>query len=159
MFYTTTGEFKIKEHFDTTGEFKIKEHFDTEFIKTKSTDNNSLDIWHYDVNGHLKSGVISDKDGSYQIWTGYCYDNGCPKIYGKNKPNLKIDKDGTTFVNKLCVGSECMTSNKLILINLVVEMMVKQLNKNPELDNKNIDDLTEAELSDLVEVMKKNNNK
>ena len=52
-----------------------------------------------------------------------------------------------------------MTSNKLILINLVVEMMVKQLNKNPELDNKNIDDLTEAELSDLVEVMKKNNNK
>ena len=67
MFYTTTGEFKIKEHFDTTGEFKIKEHFDTEFIKTKSTDNNSLDIWHYDVNGQKKKKKISDNDGSYQI--------------------------------------------------------------------------------------------
>ena len=33
--------------------------------------------------------------------------------YGKNKPNLVVDKDGTTYVKKICIEDECLDKNTL----------------------------------------------
>ena len=96
--------------YSANGKFIIKENFETDRLETKAKDNNSLSIWHYDVNGNLRTGTKVSKNGNYEIWTGYCYDNNCSDE-SKNKAQLKIDKDGTTHLNKLCIKNNCISSN------------------------------------------------
>ena len=98
--------------YTASGKFIIKENFETENLKTKSKDNNTLDIFHYDANGNLRSGTKVNNEGDYEIWTGYCYDGNCNDETKKDS-QFKIDKDGNTYIKKLCIGSNCINEQKL----------------------------------------------
>ena len=98
MSYTVSGKFIIKEDFNVND--------------TKSKEYNTRDMFHYDANGNLRSGTKVNSNGDYEIWTGYCYDDNCSDD-SKNKAQLKIDKDGTTHVNKLCIGNNCLTEDHI----------------------------------------------
>ena len=141
--------------YSATGKFIIKENFETDNVKTKSNDDNSLDVWHYDVNGNLRTGTKVSKNGNYEIWTGYCYDNNCPATYGKNKPNLIIDKDGVTHLKKACIEDACISRNKLKISNVMTEILLKEAVKGTSLEHKKIDDYSEAELNSTLDNLKK----
>ena len=165
------------------GNFIIKEGFETEFVKTKSKDNNKLDMFHYDANGNLRSGTKVNSNGDYEIWTGYCYDNNCSDE-SKNKAQLKIDKDGTTHLNKLCIKNNCINAEKLddliktgevfnkqntekriciddtcltkkdiIILKFVNELMINEILKNK---NISIDKISEVELALLLDEARTN---
>jgi len=156
------------------GKFIIKEDFEAENIKTKSKNDTTLDIFHYDANGNLRSGTKVNNNGDYEIWTGYCYDNNCSDE-SKKKAQLKIDKDGTTHLNKLCIGNNCINDKKLddiikigevldksssaknlciddicltkkniIILNFIGDMII---NKILQSQNKSIDEMSEVELA------------
>lgn len=138
------------------GKFIIKENFETDEIKTKSKNDNSLDVWHYDVNGNLKSGTKVSKNGNYEIWTGYCYDENCTSLYGNNKPNLIVDKDGTTTVeNKLCINNECISRNQLKLSNMLINMVYKGTVKGTPYENIEIENLTDADFAAIEDNLEK----
>ena len=132
--------------YSANGKFIIKENFETDKLETKAKDNNSLDIWHYDVNGNLRTGTKVSQNGNYEIWTGYCYDDNCPSLYGKNKPNLIIDKDGTTTVKKLCIDDECLTKNDIKLNKFINSLALKGISGESNI-NTNVSKLSDGELS------------
>ena len=134
--------------YSANGKFIIKENFETDRLETKAKDNNSLDIWHYDVNGNLRTGTKVSKNGNYEIWTGYCYDDNCPSLYGKNKPNLVVDKDGTTHVKKLCIDDQCLDKNTLKINKLFTKLLISQASGNISLES--LGDLSDAEMSVLL---------
>ena len=134
--------------YSANGKFIIKENFETDRLETKAKDNNSLDIWHYDVNGNLRTGTKVSKNGNYEIWTGFCYDNNCPAVYGKNKPNLVVDKDGTTYVKKLCFDDICLSRKQNRINNFFANLLIKALAEDLKLDN--VEDLTDAELDAIL---------
>ena len=137
------------------GKFIIKENFETDEIKTKSKNDNSLDVWHYDVNGNLKSGTKVSKNGNYEIWTGYCYDENCTSLYGNNKPNLIVDKDGSTTIKKLCINNECISRNQLKLSNMIVNMAYKGTVEGTPYENVEVENLTDADFAAIAENLKK----
>jgi len=134
--------------YSANGKFIIKENFETDRLETKAKDNNSLSIWHYDVNGNLRTGTKVSKNGNYEIWTGYCYDDNCPSLYGKNKPNLVVDKDGTTHVKKLCIDGECLDKNTLKLNKIFYNLILGQNAGSIDVDN--LGKLSDAEMGVLL---------
>jgi hypothetical protein len=154
MFYSANGKFIIKENFETNKQndnIIIQENFETHRIKTKAKDDSSLDVWHYDVNGNLRTGTKVSKNGNYEIWTGYCYDDNCPNLYGKNQPNLIVDKDGTTFVKKICIDDVCLTKNDIIINKFLSNLMLKSFSTGIENDKiDKIGEMSEGELSLLL---------
>ena len=139
--------------YSANGKFIIKENFETDMLETKAKDNNSLNIWHYDVNGNLRTGTKVSKNGNYEIWTGYCYDDNCPSLYGKNKPNLVVDKDGTTYVKKICIEDECLDKNQLKLSKLYTKLLIRQASGNMSVDS--LGDLSDAEMAILLDSIQK----
>jgi len=132
--------------YSANGKFIIKENFETDRLETKAKDNNSLDIWHYDVNGNLRTGTKVSNNGNYEIWTGYCYDNNCPSLYGKNKPNLVVDKDGTTFVKKICIDNECLTKNDIKLNKFFHKLIIKGIAGESNIKT-DVNNLSDGEMS------------
>ena len=166
--------------YTTDGKFIIKEHFETEKLETKSKNDNTLDIYHYDANGNLRSGTKVNNNGDYEIWTGYCYNNDCSDESKKNS-HLKIDKDGTTFLKKLCIGNNCIDEDKLDNISkvsdkfngtndlcmddicltkkdlLIFKFMSWATSQDLARDfGKNMEDLSEVELALLLDELKTN---
>ena len=137
--------------YSANGKYIIKENFETDRLETKSKDNNSLDIWHYDVNGNLRTGTKVSKNGNYEIWTGYCYDDKCPSLYGKNKPNLVVDKDGTTYVKKICIDNECLTKNDIKLFKFSNQLLLSGISGGTTTD---VSKLSDAELSVFFDSIK-----
>ncbi len=169
--------------YTTDGNFIIKEGFETEMLKIKSKDDTTLDIFHYDANGNLRSGTKVNNNGDYEIWTGYCYDDNCSDE-SKKKAQLKIDKDGVTHLNKLCIENNCINAKKLdnliktgevfnkqntekkmcidevcltkkdmILFKFVNELMINELLKN---NNTSIDKISEVELALILDEARTN---
>lgn len=134
--------------YSANGKFIIKENFETDRLETKAKDNNSLDIWHYDVNGNLRTGTKVSKNGNYEIWTGYCYDDNCPSLYGKNKPNLVVDKDGTTYVKKICIEDECLDKNTLKVNKLITKIILSQSSDDLNVDS--LGSLSDSEMAILL---------
>jgi len=168
MSYTVSGKFIIKEDFNVND--------------TKSKEYNTRDMFHYDANGNLRSGTKVNSNGDYEIWTGYCYDDNCSDD-SKNKAQLKIDKDGTTHVNKLCIGNNCLTEdhiNNLIKVSdksktetadkkiciddlcitknqLIISNFMNNIMQTSALKNqpKTLEELSEAELIIILEEYQK----
>jgi hypothetical protein len=168
MSYTVSGKFIIKEDFNVND--------------TKSKEYNTRDMFHYDANGNLRSGTKVNSNGDYEIWTGYCYDDNCSDD-SKNKAQLKIDKDGTTHVNKLCIGNNCLTEdhiNNLIKVSdksktetadkkiciddlcitknqLIISNFMNNMMQTSALKNqpKTLEELSEAELIIILEEYQK----
>lgn len=90
--------------YTTNGRFIFTEHFTPPQISSSSYKDN----YQYHANGQLKAVTRVNTEGDYEIWTGY----------NQNKQSgLKIDKDGVTTVNKLCIGDSCLTEDKIIKLN------------------------------------------
>jgi hypothetical protein len=65
-----------------------------------------------------------------------------------NKPNLVVDKDGTTHVKKICIDGECLDKNTLKLNKIFYNLILGQNAGSIDVDN--LGKLSDAEMGVLL---------
>ena len=129
MFYSANGDF-----INSKQNNNLNEHFTQSHYNINPTNLSNLAIKFHDNKNNLKAGTKINKDGDFEVWTGYCYDSKCDEETGYEKKSLKIDKDGSSYINKnLCVGDICMSKNHFRILKGLTNLLTPELENNPEL--------------------------
>lgn len=133
MFYSANGDF-INLNKSENKNHNLNEHFTQSHYNINPTNISNLSIKFHDNKNNLKAGTKINKDGDFEIWTGYCYDSNCTNETGHEKKSLKIDKNGNSYINNnLCIDNVCMSKNHFKMLKGLTNLLTPEFKNNSEL--------------------------